>query len=228
MSEKTTPPKEELKPTSVAQVDPHKSKSAAKSDQKPPKPELDLIAAWAVIKAAIKAGVGDPPNPDELFAEFAAHIDVQVLLPDPAKDIVGFVPVLWTERDPGDPRLTDAKWTLRKGGPDWVKQDPATGRLIVKEKPAVIAFNIGPGTRYRLAGVAFKMVRGKKDSNGHRNMPKEDIRLTQRADGSSTIYVTNRRVDFGEANSWNWDFFLMVQDDTGAIGIIDPDIENQQ
>jgi hypothetical protein len=148
-----------------------------------------------------------------------AHVDIEISRAD-------FVDIVSTQNGPGDPRLTSAKWTLRAAIDGVIQQGEPNQHLIVLG-PVNIDFHLPPGSPFRLAGIAFRRVRGGGAANGHGNLPKENIRITEDEDGSSTIHVTNTWTNHGPANTWNWDFFIMVQDEGGDLGIIDPDIENQ-
>jgi hypothetical protein len=149
-----------------------------------------------------------------------AHIDVAIQRGD-------FVDIVSTQNGPGDPRLTAATWTLRQAIAGVITQPGGADSRLVVQAPVNIEFHLPAASPFRLAGIAFRRVRGGGPANGHQNMPKEDIRVTELQDGSSTIHVTNHWNDHGPANTWNWDFFIMIQDEGGDIGIIDPDIENQ-
>ena len=157
-------------------------------------------------------------DPDVAFSPAAAHIDVDV----PAGS---FVDIIKTRALPGDDRLTTATWTLRAPTAT-VTQPGGTGTLVVRGA-SMIVFNLPAGSPYRFAGVAFKGVRGSGDATGHGNFPKHHIQLKERNDGSSSIFVQDVWGNHGPANTWNWDFYLIIQDEAGDIGIIDPDIENQ-
>jgi hypothetical protein len=170
--------------------------------------------ALATAAAALTAVATDPAV---LVATAEIDIDLQ-----PA----GFVDVINTLGGPGDPRLSTAIWTLRTPAPAGITQAAPNSTLVVKAAMD-IRFNLPKGSPFRLAGILFKRVRGSGAANGHGNLPKQHIKLDEGADGESSVRVRDTYQDRGTPNTWNWDFYLVVQDESGNIGIIDPDIENQ-
>lgn len=125
----------------------------------------------------------------------------------------------------GDDRLTTATWTLKQPAPPGISQAAPNGTLVVK-RPMKIDFDLND-TKYRLAGIAFRRVRGNGPGNGHGNMPKGAITVEERFNGTSTVHVQNTWDNHGQPNTFTWDFFIFVQDESGDVGIIDPDIENR-
>lgn len=82
--------------------------------------------------------------------------------------------------------------------------------------------------QYKLAGLTFRRVRGGGAANGSSNLPKEKIKIEEDAQsGATTIHFKDKYADHGKKNSWSWEIYILVQDYTGAIGVIDPDVENQ-
>ena len=153
-------------------------------------------------------------------------------VPQPAQvdvTVISFVDVINDDTPPGDARLCDATWKLRTPAPDGIRQPTASDTMFISQ-PMEVEFNLAAGSAYRFAGIAFRRVRGSGSGNGHKNFPKEKILITERADGSSAIRVKDAWVDHSPkgTHKFNWDFYLIIQDSSGFIGIIDPDIENEE
>ncbi len=92
---------------------------------------------------------------------------------------------------------------------------------IVARGPARIdlEFRILPAGQFFPAGIAYKQVAGASDKNCKSNF---DL-------GSLTAStITNKMANSGSGDSApRWEFFILIQDQNGALGIIDPEIENE-
>jgi hypothetical protein len=120
---------------------------------------------------------------------------------------------------PDTPRWTSAAApviTDNAGGK--VSIDPADPNVIVVQGPAAIdlQFTILPAG-FLPAGVIYKQIAGASDPKGKKNFNLGGL-------AGNTITIQDKMVDKG---TQRWEFFVTIQDSTGAIGIIDPDIENE-
>ncbi len=95
-------------------------------------------------------------------------------------------------------------------------------RIVVKGPSRIdLEFTILPAGQFSPAGIAYTQATGTGDRNGKSNF---DLGALT----SSTITITNKLKDSGSgANAPRWKFFVLVQDQSGALGIIDPEIENE-
>jgi hypothetical protein len=177
-------------------------------------------------------------SPDDTIApakKIRAARNGESSTPQPAHVLVGIAPGGWVDvinsgTQAGDDRLCDATWTLQQPAPDGISQPDGPGSSLIVTAPMDIDFDL-PAGAYSLAGIAFRRVRGSGPGNGSDNLKKENIRLEQRPDGSSTIHVKDSWASHrkqGSNDRWSWDFYIIVQDAGGGVGIIDPDIENEE
>ena len=94
---------------------------------------------------------------------------------------------------------------------------------IVARGPARIdlEFRILPAGQFSPAGIAYKQVAGTGDKNGKSNFDLGSLT-------ASTITIMNKMTNSGSGDSApRWEFFILIQDQNGALGIIDPEIENE-
>ena len=95
--------------------------------------------------------------------------------------------------------------------------------VIIVHGPAAIdlEFTILPAGQFLPAGIAYKQVAGATDPKGKKNFDLGTL-------AGNTITIRDKLVDKGNSGSApRWEFFITIQDSTGALGIIDPDIENE-
>lgn len=138
----------------------------------------------------------------------------------------GFVDIIHTTAGPGYPRLCNAAWQLVTPAPTGISQPGGAGTTICVTRAMLIDFVLqSPG--YTFAGIAFRLVNGGGPGNGSDDMKKEHITID--ATGMK-LSIKDSWANHGKpsSNPWNWDFYIIVQNDSGNIGIIDPDIQNEE
>lgn len=100
--------------------------------------------------------------------------------------------------------------------------------LVVNGRASLnIEFTIGaaaslqPPNSFSPAGIAFKQKVGGTDPKGKGNF--DFVSLTP-----TTITINAKNVDHGTgAAAPRWSFYILIQDQANLLGIIDPDIENE-
>ena len=148
----------------------------------------------------------------------------------------GFVNVVDTIAEPGFDRLCTATIRLRTPAPAGISQAASTATQpnppLIVLAPMLIDFFMpfSVAHQYRLAGISFRRCVGSGPANGHSNLPKDKIFIKQDNNGT-TISIKDLWVDHGKPGTpkWlGWEMYLFVQDSGGDIGIIDPDILNEE
>jgi len=131
-----------------------------------------------------------------------------------------------TDPTPAD-RFTQATVALQANPPPGITQS-ADGTLVVTA--AIMLNYVFADTTIRPIGIAFEadhIPGGGGSGIGNNNMPYADIRLLA-ASGSTgaTIQVPDLYVSNVVSHGASWEYYLVFQTTTGAIGIIDPEVEN--
>lgn len=135
-----------------------------------------------------------------------------------------FVDVLNTTSAAGSPRLTPTVFTLDADIANVIAQDPTSGKLLVMDKVA-IEFQLATGFGFRPVGVTFKQIQalpGGADSNGRDNFPRSTLVISDDPRKLPCIRITN----IFKQQGVKWKIFIVIQDDRGSLGVIDPEIEN--
>ncbi len=155
-------------------------------------------------------------------------------------DVTNFIDVLNTPLGVGN-RVCAATVILEKSITKVITQNPPKTGSIIVYAPVEVEFKMLGATTYRLAGIAFRnssaafrlhqkgtKTRRDEHGNGSENMPKDSILINESGNGDTTIQITDDFSTHGvPPNQPTWEFYLLVQDSHGFVGIIDPDIENQ-
>ena len=109
-------------------------------------------------------------------------------------------------------------------GQDRVTVPTGTTKLIVSGSGLIdLVFTIlsSDTSTYTPLGVWFLQTSGTEDPHGVANFSLQGIT-------SSTITIRNLHVNSGPATARRkWEYYLVIQRQDGKIGIIDPDIENE-
>jgi hypothetical protein len=136
-----------------------------------------------------------------------------------------FVDVIATPNAPGSTRFTPAIFTLQNPQNGTIWQD-STGTLKVNA-PVVLQFIFAIGYGFRPVAIALKQTKvpatGKIDSNGRRNLPKATLGVVDDGISPGGITITNV---FSDPKGAAWKIYMLIQDDQGNLGVIDPGVEN--
>lgn len=125
-------------------------------------------------------------------------------------------PPRWTEiGDPVIPAGEDGgdrvfiKTPTSPGQPKWIG--------VKKNGPVDLEFTLLPANNFFPIGIGFRQTSGNQDPRGKDNFDLISI-------SGATFTIRNKKVQSGGAR---WELYIMIQDANGAIGIIDPGIENE-
>lgn len=138
---------------------------------------------------------------------------------------IAFIDVVNTPNAAGATRCSTATFTLETNPPNGITQNSA-GRLIVTAD-MMINFNFPNGSAFTPVGLSFKQTVGSIDPKGKNNMPKDQIKITEPPNSGPTLQFRDNCTNKGSAGTLVWKYYLVIQDSTGVVGIIDPEIENQ-
>jgi hypothetical protein len=137
---------------------------------------------------------------------------------------INFVDVINTAAA-GAARYSTATFTLQPNPPAGIAQN-AAGRLIVTADTDII-FAFPAGTAFSPIGISHLQKSGRGDSCGKGNFPKQHIAINDQDDGSATIKIRDKCRDRGAPGALVWEIYIAIQNTSGAIGIIDPEISNE-
>ncbi len=139
------------------------------------------------------------------------------------ENIEGFVDVINTTFGHGGPRYTSATFTG-----DIMTTAENFKRVRVTEA-STIKFVFPANSIYAPVGIAFIQYRGGQgDANGQLNMPRENAVI--RKDGnvcSITIHNKHEKKGAKHGNEYVYKALIIIHDDHGSVGIIDPEISNE-
>lgn len=133
---------------------------------------------------------------------------------------------------PAQNRASQAALKLQSNPPSVISQGP-NGTLYVTDR-VLLQFSFNDST-IRPIGIAFKAA-GTNVGIGNQNMPYAQVQLLD--PGSShvngpTIQVADTHASHGGKGAFKWEYYIVFQLSqagygaaAGAVGIIDPDVEN--